>query len=80
MKIAVSSYSYGSYAYDDKLGILGVMDHAKSLGFSGIEIDGNEYTTNKDTVFNIRNHSEKIGLPVMGLDVGANFQIGHCGD
>jgi len=78
MKIAVSSYSYGSYAYDDKLGILGAMDHAKSLGFSGIEIDGNEYTTNKDIVFKIRNHSERIGLPVIGLDVGANFTKDDC--
>ncbi len=79
MKIAVSSYSYGSYAHDDKLGILGVMDHAKSLGFSGIEIDGNENTTNKVIVWKIRNHSEKIGLPIIGLDVGANFTKNDCG-
>ncbi len=37
MKISVSSYSFGKYVADDKLGYLGIIDKAKELGFDGIE-------------------------------------------
>lgn len=37
MKTCVSTYSYGGYMSDSKLGVLGCIDHAASEGFDGIE-------------------------------------------
>lgn len=73
MKIAVSTYSFGEYIKPDSLGFIGVMDKAKEMGFEGIEIAENEYTADIDTLKRIREHSEKIVLPVVSFDVAADF-------
>jgi len=78
MKLSVSTYSFGSYAHSSKLGIIGVMDEAVKMGFEGIEIDSNEQTEDKELVRKIRDHSEKLSLPIVALDVGADFTKNNC--
>lgn len=72
MKLSVSTYSFNHYANPEKLGIIGAMDKAKEMGFEAIEISESQYI-NKDSARLIREHSEKISLPVIAFDVGADF-------
>ncbi len=73
MKIAVSSYSFGDYKNPDKLGLIGTMDEAKRMGFEAFELDDNEETNSREVLFSLRKHSEKIDLPIIAFDVGADF-------
>ncbi len=78
MKTSVSSYSFGSYANDDSLGVLGVMDEAKKMGFDGIELVECPATCDAEKVNEICKHSEEIGLPIVAFDVGADFTKNNC--
>lgn len=78
MKFSVSTYSYGKYLSPESLGIKGVMDHAKSLGFDGIEIDAGEYIKDDCVLDTIKEYSDKIGLPIVAYDVGADFTKNDC--
>lgn len=78
MKISVSSYSFGSYADRSRLGITGIMDKALEMGFEGIELVECPDTEDIEAVKKIRAHSEKIGLPIIAFDVGADFTKNNC--
>ena len=78
MKISVSTYSFGGYIHSDKLGYKGVMDKALEMGFDGIEIVESEYTTNPEIIKEIKEYSEKIVLPIVSFDVGADFTKNDC--
>ncbi len=73
MKISVSSYSFGGLIKPDKLGILGIMDEAVRMGFEGLELDDADEVMSPGMFSKIKKHSEEIGLPVIALDIGADF-------
>ncbi len=78
MKLSVSSYSFGSYAQAEVLGILGVMEKARDMGFEGFEIAECPEIYDADTVEAIRKRSEELSLPIVALDVGADFTKNSC--
>ena len=81
MKTSVSSYSYGHYAGENELGILGIIDKTKELGFDGIEFAAeDEWINNDETLKKMRERCEKNSLPVVNLAVGADFLYGSDGD
>lgn len=73
MKTCVSSYSYGGYASDEKLGMLGIIDHAKSVGFDGIEFVEGAWQNDPHRVSEIREHCEKVGITPVAYLTGADF-------
>ena len=48
MKLSVTSYSFGSYIDEDKLGLMGIIDKAAELGFDGIEFADGGWSKNLD--------------------------------
>lgn len=78
MKISVSSYSFGAYADKSSLGVLGIMDEAKKMGFDGIELVEFPEISDSEFLREIRRHSEDIDLPIVALDVGADFTKNDC--
>jgi len=80
MKTSVSSYSFGHYASENELGLVGILDKAKEIGFDGIEYAPDEGRVTSDMFKRIRERSETIGLPVVNLCVGADFLNGSNGD
>ena len=72
MKISCSLYSFGPYLKPDKLGVLGCMDYVKELGFDGVEFL-DRYLTDELTVDVVREHAEKIGLPIVAYICYADF-------
>ena len=81
MKTSVSSYSFGHYASPNELGILGIIDKAKEIGFDGIEFAADDWWMNDDDMLRrMRERCEKNGLPVVNLAVGADFLNGSDGD
>ncbi len=73
MKTCVSSYSYGAYASDEKLGMLGIIDHAKSVGFDGIEFVEGAWQNDPRRVSEMREHCEKVGITPVAYLTGADF-------
>lgn len=73
MKTSVSTYSYGGYNSDEKLGIYGVIDHAKATGFDGIEFVEGGWQNDPDGAKKIREHCEKVGITPVAFLVGADF-------
>lgn len=73
MKISVSTYSYGSYLRDAKLGIYGCIDHAAGEGFDGIEFVEGEWQKNAAGAGRIKEHCEKAGITPVAFLVGADF-------
>lgn len=78
MKLSVSSYSFGSYAQAEGLGILGVMEKARDMGFEGFELAECPEIYDSDTIKAIRKRSEELSLPIVALDVGADFTKNSC--
>ena len=79
MKIGVSSYSFSSYIKRTKCDYLHICDKAKELGFDGIEFvnldfPGWEFTEKPiELAKKIREHCDKIELPIFAYTVGANL-------
>ncbi len=73
MKISVSSYSFGGLIKSDKLGIFGIMDEAVKMGFEGLELDDADEVMSPEMFSKIKQHSKETGLPVIALDIGADF-------
>ena len=73
MRLSVSTYSYGSYINEENLGFKGVLDHAKSIGFEGIEVVDDGWLFKEEVIYKLRDYSEKIGIPLIAFDVGADF-------
>ena len=49
------------------------MDKAVSMGFDALELDDADEVMSHDMFLKIKQHSKVIGLPVIGLDIGADF-------
>lgn len=75
MKISVTTYSFGPYINDDKLGIFGVIDKTAELGFDGIEFTEGAWTNNLDLerAKAVREHCAEKGLETVAFCIGANF-------
>lgn len=73
MKTSVSTYSYGGYNSDEKLGIYGIIEHAKKTGFDGIEFTEGGWQQDPDGAKKIREHCEKVGITPVAFLVGADF-------
>ena len=73
MKTSVTSYSFGSYFAEEKLGYLGIINKAKELGFDGIEYVDGGYMQIPDAAQKIKERAEEQGIEVVTLAVGANF-------
>ncbi len=75
MKISVTSYSYGQYINEDKLGLMGIIDNAAEMGFAGIEFSEGSWSNNLDPAVaeKIKERCAERGLEVVSYCVGANF-------
>jgi len=73
MKTCVSTYSYGGYMSNEKLGIYGCIDHAKECGFDGIEFTEGAWQQEPDGAKKIREHCEEKGITPVAFLVGADF-------
>ena len=75
MKLSVTSYSFGSYIDEDKLGLMGIIDKAAELGFDGIEFADGGWSKNLDLNLaqKIKEHCAEKNLEVVAYCVGANF-------
>ena len=75
MKISVTSYSYGQYIKEDKLGLMGIIDNAAEMGFAGIEFSEGGWSNNLDLAVaeKIKERCAERGIEVVSYCVGANF-------
>ncbi len=73
MKTSVTSYSFGSYFNDDKLGYLGIIDKAAELGFDGIEYTEGYMLTVPEAAAKIKARCEEKNITPVALAIGANF-------
>lgn len=80
MKTCVSSYSFGSYINDDKLGLMGVIEKVKEFGFDGIEFSESGWMFNPETVQKVKVKCAELELPIVSLCMGADFTNGSGGD
>ncbi|MBQ7932243.1 MAG: sugar phosphate isomerase/epimerase [Clostridia bacterium] len=80
MKTSVTSYSFGGYIAEDRLGYLGLINKAKEMGFEGIEYTDGGYMNEPESAKKIRERAAEQGLEVVALAVGANFIQGSGGN
>lgn len=79
MKISVSSYSFKKYIMAGGVSYIDICDKAKEMGFYGIEFvdldfPGFNLTTDPlSSAKEIREHCERIGLPIVAYAVGGNM-------
>lgn len=73
MKTSVSTYSYGRYIDENKLGIRGVIEHAKKVGFDGIEFYNGEWQESSDSAKKVKEYCKEIGITPVALLVDADF-------
>lgn len=75
MKISVTSYSYGQYINEDKLGLMGIIDNAAEMGFEGIEFSEGGWSNNlyPAVAEKIKERCAERGIEVVSYCVGANF-------
>ena len=64
MKISVSSYSFGAYAQKEQLGVLGIMEKAKEMGFDGIEFV-DSIVPDVETAQAIAAKAEELGIETL---------------
>lgn len=74
VKTCVSSYSFGSYTDENKLGTLGVIEKAKELGYDGIEFIEGEYTT-VEKAHLIKEKCAEVGIDAVNFCVGGNLAL-----
>lgn len=73
MKISVSTYSYGSYIWDSKLGIYGCIEHAAKEGFDGIEFVEGDWQKDPEGAKKIREKCAEVGIEPVAFCVGADL-------
>lgn len=73
MKTSVSTYSYGGYRNEDRLGVLGCIDHAASEGFDGIEFVEGSWQDDPEGAKKIRERCEEKGIEPVAFLVGADL-------
>lgn len=69
----MSTYSYGSYIWDSKLGIYGCIDHAAKEGFDGIEFVEGDWQKDPEGAKKLRAYCEEKGITPVAFCVGADF-------
>ncbi len=81
MKTCVSSYSFGDYINDYKLGLYGLIDKVSEMGFDGIEFSEGSWNGGLDLIVanKIKEHAEKDKLEIVSYCVGADFINGSNG-
>lgn len=81
MKTCVTTYSFGSYISDDRLGIYGVIDKAAEMGFDGIEFTDGYWTEsmNVEKAKAVREYAIKKGLDLVAYCTGFDFINGSDG-
>ncbi len=80
MKTSVTSYSFGGYIAEDRLGYLGLIDKAREMGFDGIEYTDGGFMNEPESAKKIRERAAEAGIEVVALAVGANFIQGSGGN
>ncbi len=80
MKTCVSSYSFGNYIEEDKLGYLGIIDKAAELGFDAIEYTEGAWSSDFAVAEKIRQRAADAGIAIAAYTVGADFINGCGGD
>ncbi len=82
MKCCASTYSFGQYAKDDKLGIFGIIDEAKKMGYEGIEIVDGTFSDchDADKIKKIVEYCKENGMQIPSFCTGADFIYGSNGD
>lgn len=78
MKFSVSTYSFGSYCNDDRLGMFGVIDKTAEMGFDGIEFCGVP-NNDADLARRLGERAREKGLEIVNLTVGADFIADYDG-
>jgi len=73
MKTSVSTYSYGGYNSDEKLGMKGIIEHAAKTGFDGIEFVEGGWQQDPDGAKKIREWCAEAGITPVAFLVGADF-------
>ncbi len=73
MKASVTSYSFGGYIAEDRLGYLGIIDKAAEMGFEGIEFTEGAYMQEADAAKKIKARCEEKGVEMVAMAIGANF-------
>jgi len=77
MKIGVSSYSFGPYGSEERLGLFGMIEKAAELGFDGIEFAGLGVAADSPDALplakRVREACAAAGLPVVCYAIGADF-------
>lgn len=81
MKTCVSTYSFGEYMGEDRLGLMGVIDKTAEMGFDGIEFVEGGWVNGLDpeVAKAARVHAEEKGLEVVSYCIGADFINGSNG-
>jgi len=80
MKTSVSSYSFGGYIGEDKLGYLGIIEKAKEMGFDGIEYSDGGWQGDPEAGKKIKAKCEEVGITPVALATGADFLWGSGGN
>lgn len=80
MKTSVTSYSFGGYMSEDRLGYLGIIDKAAEMGFDGIEYTDGGFMAIENSAQLIKERVAEKGLEVACFSVGANFTSGSNGN
>ena len=73
MKLSVTSYSFGGYMAEDKLGYLGIIDKAAEMGFDGIEYSQGAFIDIEGSAAKIRERAAEKGIEVVALCMGNDF-------
>ena len=73
MKTCVSSYSFSKYMKDTGADLFAVADKAKELGFDAIEFTELPGDDKLALARRLREHCERIGLPIAAHSLGADF-------
>ena len=82
MKFSVSSYSYLRYMLNTGADYHWICDHAKSLGYDGIEFTGledrfnaNRGESQEEIAVRVREYCKEIGLEICGYMVGLDILV-----
>ncbi len=81
MKTCVSSYSFGEYISDEKLGLYGLIAKVAEMGFDGIEFSEGAWSggLSMDVARRIRECAAENNLEMVSYCVGADFINGSNG-
>jgi len=80
MKLSVTSYSFGNYIAEDKLGFLGIINKAAEMGFAGIEYSQGDWMNEPDAAKRIKERAAECGIEIAALCISADFINGSGGD